>query len=184
MTAAQNLTTEIERVGARARFVISAFDPVCQESLEHLGYLGVGGDPFATRWFADSPQVPDYHERFAASIDQMVLQSARLVAVPWNEALLEFLRRVEGSDLSWWLSGSAAFAVRGIEKPADIDVNVSDAYLAGELFDDLLVTPVEELDRWVAKRTGRAFCRARQAYLHSLNALAGQPVDYAGDGDS
>jgi hypothetical protein len=60
--------------------------------------------------------------------------------------------------LSWWLYGSAALAVRGLEiAPGDIDVNVGDAYLAGELFGDLLVTPVEELDRWVAKRIGRAF---------------------------
>jgi hypothetical protein len=105
--------------------------------------------------------VPGYYARFAASIEQMVLQSARLVAVPWERALLEFLRRTEGSALRWWLYGSAALAVRGIEvRPGDIDVNVSDAYLAGELFDDLLVTPVEELDRWVAKRVGRAFCGA------------------------
>jgi hypothetical protein len=158
MTAAPNVTTEIERVGARVRFVVSASDPVSQDRLEHLGYLGVGGERFATRWFANSPRVPGYYERFAASIEQMVIQSARLVAVPWEGALLEFLRRAEGSALSWWLYGSAALAVRGIEiVPGDTDVNVNDAYLAGELFDDLLFTPVEVLDRWVAKRVGRAF---------------------------
>jgi hypothetical protein len=133
MTAAENLTTEIERVGARARFVVLAFDPVSQDRLERLGYLGVGGDRFATRWFADSPGVPVHCERFAASIGEMVLQSAGLVAVPWEGALLEFLRRVEGSALRWWLYGSAALAVRGIEVlPGDIDINVSDAYLAGD----------------------------------------------------
>ena len=58
MTGARNLTTEVERIGARARFVVSAFDPVSQDRLEHLGYLGVGGHRFATRWFADSPANP------------------------------------------------------------------------------------------------------------------------------
>lgn len=178
MCAAQNLTTEIERVGTSVRFVVVAADSVSQDRLEHLGYLGTGGDRFATRWFPDSARVPGYYERFAASIDQMVLQSARLVPVPWEEALLEFLRRAESSTLSWWLYGSAALAVRGIEIiPGDIDVNVDDAYLAGELFDDLLVTPVEELDQWVAKRIGRAFFGAIIEWLSEPHAHMDDPVD-------
>lgn len=79
---------------------------------------------------------------------------------------MEYLRRVEGSDVEWWLYGSAALAVRGIEiMPGDIDVNVDDASLAGELLDDVLVTPVEELDGWVARRVGRAFCGAIVEWL-------------------
>jgi hypothetical protein len=158
MIAAPKLTTEIERVNARARFVVSTLDPVSQDRLEHLGYLGIGGDLFATRWFPDGPSIPRYYERFAASIESMVLQSARLVPIPWEEALEVFLRRVAGSKLTWWLYGSAAVAVRGIEiSPGDIDISVDEPYLAGEIFDDLLVTPVEELDGWVARYVGRAF---------------------------
>jgi hypothetical protein len=177
MTAPQKMATEIERVADRARFVISAADPLYQDRLEHLGYLGIGADRFATLWFADSASVPRYHERFAASIEQMVLQSARLVSVPWDEALLEFLRRAEGSDLNWWLYGSAALAVRGIEiTPGDIDINVSDAFLAGALFDDLLITPVLELDAWVARRIGRAFSGAIIEWLSKPHAELDDPV--------
>src|SRR6266511_1628768 len=99
MSAPQDLTTQIERLGESARFVIAASDQLYQDRLEHLGYLGIGGDRFATAWFRDSPSVPRYYERFAASIEQMVLQNARLVTVPWADALLEFLRRVDGSGL-------------------------------------------------------------------------------------
>lgn len=157
----RHLTTQIERAAERARFVTTASSPLYQDRLQHLGYLAIGGRSFATAWFADSPDVPRYYERFAASIEEMVLQSARLVEVPWEDALMTFLRRLEGSGLSWWLYGSAALAVRGIEiAPGDIDINVSDADLAGELFDDLLITPVLELEGWVAKRIGRAFSHA------------------------
>jgi hypothetical protein len=176
---AVKLTTEIERVGGRARFVISAADSVSQDRLAHLGYPGVGDDRFATRWFADSARVSGYHEHFASSIRQMVLQSARLVPVPWEKALLEFLRRVDGSGLSWWLYGSAALAVRGIDvAPGDVDVTVSDAHLVGELMDDLLVGPIEELDGWVAKRIGRAFCGAIVEWLsepYAANDVPGNP---------
>ncbi len=76
----------------------------------------------------------------------MVLQSARLERVPWEEALLEFLRRVDGTPLQWWLYGSGALAVRGLAiEPADIDIHVSDAALTGRIFDDVLVTPVERM---------------------------------------
>jgi hypothetical protein len=154
-------TTEIEQSENRARFVVAAADPLYQERLEHLGYGAIGDARFATAWFPRSPSTARYHQRFAATIEQMVLQSARLVEVPWEEALLEFLRRVAGTDLRWWLYGSAALAVRGFDvDPGDIDVNVDDAALAGRIFDDLLVTPVLELDGWFAKRTGRAFHRA------------------------
>jgi hypothetical protein len=162
----RELTTEIERVGERARFVVGASDRLYQDRLEHLGYLGIGDDRFATRWFPDSPSIPRYYDRFAAAIEQMVRQSARLVPIPWEEALRELLRRIHGSGLHWWLFGSAALAVRGIDvTPGDIDINVSDADLAGSIFDDLLVTPVEELDGWVAGRVGRAFHEAIVEWL-------------------
>ena len=64
--------------------------------------------------------------------------------------------------------------------PGDINVNVSDAYLAGELFDDLLITPIEELDGWVAKRVGRAFCRGRLSLdrIRQLRARAGDTISF------
>jgi hypothetical protein len=170
--------TEVERVATRARFVISTDDSLYQERLEHLGYLGIDDDRFATVWFADSASVPRFYERFASSIELMVLQSARLVAVPWDAALLEVVRRVESSGLTWWLYGSAALAVRGIEiTPGDIDLNVDDAYLAGELFDDLLVTPVLELDAWAAKRVGRAFSVAIIEWLSEPHAHLDNPAN-------
>jgi hypothetical protein len=140
---------------------VATDDPVYHERLVHMGYEPLGSGRCATRWFARSPDLSRYFARFAASIEPMVLQSARLVRVPWEDALLEFLRRVQGRGLDWWLYGSGALAVRGLEiEPGDLDINVSDASEAGRVFDDLLVTPVERMDGWAAKYTGRAFCHA------------------------
>lgn len=123
-----------------------------------MGYGQVADGRFATQWFREGAQVDRYFEHFAASIETMILQSARLVPVPWEDALLEFVRRVRGTALRWWLYGSAALAVRGLAiEPGDIDINVSDTWLAGRLFDDVLVAPVSEMRGWVAKSGGRAF---------------------------
>jgi hypothetical protein len=152
------LQTELERVPGRARFVIQTSDVVGQDRLEHLGYTREGTDRFATMWFADSPAVPGSFGRFSNSIEQMVLQSARLVPVPWDQALTTFLRRADGSGLRWWIYGSAALAVRGLPvAPGDVDINVSDAYRAAEIFDGLLVTPVTEMEGAFATRFCRAF---------------------------
>jgi hypothetical protein len=58
--------------------------------------------------------------------------------------------------------------VRGIEvTPGDIDVNVSDAYLAGELLDDLLITPIEELDGgWPSASAVHCWCRSWLGGVH------------------
>jgi hypothetical protein len=166
----------MESTAGRVRFVIAA-DPLYQDHLEHLGYLGIGNDRFATSWFPTSASVSRHYERFAASIEQMVRQSAGLVPVPWKEALLEFLGRVERSGLRWWLYGSAALAIRGIDvAPRDIDVNVSDAALTGRLLDDLLVTPVLELSGWVAKRVGRAFDKAIIEWLSEPRVELDDPL--------
>jgi hypothetical protein len=66
--------------------------------------------------------------------------------------------RTADSGLRWWLYGSAALAVRGIDiEPGDLDLAVDDPWLVGALLDDLLVEPVTVLDKWVADIGGRAF---------------------------
>jgi hypothetical protein len=68
----RELVTQIETGGDSARFVVATRDPIYQDRLEHLGYLGIGDDRFATRWFRHSPSVPRHYGHFAASIEQMV----------------------------------------------------------------------------------------------------------------
>jgi hypothetical protein len=170
------LTTSLEDHGDRVRFVMTTADPVARERLPHLGYLAIPGGRFATRWFPASAQPARHVDHFAASIETIVRQSARLVAAPWEDALLAFLDRVGGSGLDWWLYGSAALAVRGLPMaPGDIDVRVDDAALAGRVFDDLLVTPVERLDGWVAAYAGRAFCGAVVEWIAEPHAVLDDP---------
>lgn len=167
----RRLDTSVEESGGHARFTVATADSLAQDRLVHMGYLPIAEARFATRWFPQSANVRRYYDRFAASIKQMVLQSARLVPVPWEDALREFLRRVETTDLDWWIYGSAALAVRGLPiEPGDIDIHVNDAALTGRIFDDLLVTPVERMNAWVATYTVRAFCHVTIEWLSEPNA--------------
>lgn len=172
------LETRVEEHDGQARFLVAAQDPTYRERLLHMGYLLVEDrDQFATRWFIASAATRRCYERFAASIESMVLQSARLVSVPWQEALHAAVSRLNRSGETWWLYGSAALAIRGIEvQPGDIDLNVSDCELTGKIFDDLLITPVEQLDGWVAHCGGRAFSHAIIEWLSEPRADLDDPT--------
>jgi hypothetical protein len=171
-----DLATELEARVDRVRFAIATADPVAGECLPHMGYLATGSGRFATRWFA--PDARRLYARFAASIGPMVRQCARLEPAPWEDALEAALRRLENAGFAWWLYGSAALAVRGIPvAPADVDLHVGDPFAAGRLFDDVLVTPVERLDGWVAAYVGRAFDGAVVEWLAEPHAALDDPDD-------
>jgi hypothetical protein len=171
-----DLATELEDRGDRVRFAIATADPVAGECLAHMGYLPAGPGRYATRWF--TPDARRLYDRFAASIGPMVRQCARLEPAPWQDALLEALRRLCGAGFGWWLYGTAALAVRGIAvAPGDVDLHVDDPFAAGLLFDDVLVTPVERLDGWAAAYVGRAFDGAVVEWLAAPHAALDDPDD-------
>jgi len=73
-------------------------------------------------------------------VELMVLQSARLRPVDWESALQVFVDRMSDAVIGWWLYGSAALAVRGVDvMPGDLDLAVEDSRAVGEVMRDLLV---------------------------------------------
>jgi hypothetical protein len=141
----------------RAQYVVTTSDPTFKERIVHMGWQPSGDDTFVRRVAAttDSERI---YKNFKLHLEEMLLQSARMSRVPWEDALAEFLRRQSGTGLQWWLYGSGALAVRGLDvDPGDLDFAVDDAFHAGAILDDLLVEPVRILPNWVARSGGRAF---------------------------
>ena len=159
MTAGK-LSTSLELLDEGARFEVVTTDPVCGQQLVQAGFQRASGDLFAR--FVDRPSgIEEIYENFSRHIEEIILQHAGLEPVPWERALREFLRRVQGVEFEWWLSGSAALAVRGIDvTPRDLDFAVADAHAVGRLLHDALVEPVTHMREWVAEWFGRAFLGA------------------------
>jgi hypothetical protein len=173
MGVGDDLATTL-RVIDGAHFVVTTCDPICQERLLHMGWQRAG--EAYVRILSASRDVVGIHENFRRHLKEMVLQSARLSPIAWDTALEEFLVRVSGTGLDWWLYGSAALAVRGIEiVPGDLDFAVDDAHHAGKIFHDLLVEPVTGPLDWVATWIGRAFHGA----LFEWSAQASPEVESA-----
>lgn len=104
------------------------------------------------------------YDNFQRSLDGLFQQTARLVPAPWEHALSEWVRRTEGQGLDWWLTGSAALAIRGANvSPRDIDINMADrdVHRAEDLLLDGLIQPVQPMTNWAHNTFARAFLGAR-----------------------
>ena len=175
MSVGDDLATTLRVVDGAAYFVVTTRDPTCQERIQHMGWQPTDDNSYIRKLSA-SNDVTRVHNNFGRHLKEMVLQSARLTPVPWDTALEEFLARVAGTGLDWWLYGSAALAARGMDiVPGDLDFAVDDAHHAGRIFHDLLVEPVTGPLDWVAAWIGRAFHGA----LFEWSAQAAPAVESA-----
>ncbi len=142
----------------RAEFVVRTDVPTYRDRLVKMGWQPPDFSGAFVRSLDATSDVEAIFSRFSQHLEAMVRQSARLEPIHWEGGLCEFADRLQGSGLAWWLYGSAALAVRGMDvEPGDLDLHVDDAYLAGELMADLLVEPVTHMRGWVADAGGRAY---------------------------
>jgi hypothetical protein len=165
-------------------FAVSVPDGKYEQAAERLlmdyeraGLLWRGGYPGPT------PHLEQAWENFAGCIERVLRQAARLEPVPWREALRELCRRTGGSEgdrpVRWWLTGSAALAVRGAPiEPGDLDLvcEAGDAVALGELLSDVLIEPVAPSPAdWLSEWWGRAFCEARIEWVGGVKPFADDP---------
>jgi hypothetical protein len=176
--AGPGLWTSVQVRGDRACYEVRATDPVCQERLAHMGFTPLGGGRFERRLSATG-DVRRTHAHFARRLERMLRQSARQEPVDWPRALELFCGRVRDTPLRWFLYGSGALAVRGIDAdPGDLDLCVDDAGLVGELFADVLVEPVTELTGWIADRGGRAFAGCLFEWVAGVHPDVDEPLPH------
>lgn len=117
----------------------------------------------------------EHFEQYAA---RLLRQRAGLESIPWEDALGRTLATLSELDIEWYLVGSTALAVRGIDTvPGDIDL-VTDATGARTLekvLSDYLVQPLVHTPDWIADWFARAFLGACVEWVGAVNATADQP---------
>jgi hypothetical protein len=117
--------------------------------------------------------------RFESHLDPLLRQTARLEPAPWQRALRETAARLDSAGVEWWLTGSAALAVRGIPvDPRDLDLVVSDegAAAAASAFDDALIEPAVAVEGWFCRWWGRAWIGARVEWVGGVTEAADEPL--------
>ncbi len=158
----------LERDGSVAQFFVMPRGPAVGDLLVALGFQPKKGH--FVRSFLDSDDVPRIFQNFAAHIDEVIRYKNRETSTPWEQALEVAAKRLTGK-VDWWLSGSAALAIRGVDShPRDIDLIVDDAQLTGRLLNDILIEPVTRMHGWVADWFGRAFDQALIEWVADVRA--------------
>ncbi len=115
--------------------------------------------------------------------EAMFLQMGYFQHVPWQAALLRFIERIEGHDISWWLTGSCALCLRGIDvKPHDVDIMLdsSDLEKVRDIFSEYTVEPIISSKGWVVRYFGVLFLEARIDLAFDPEEFVDipQPVDF------
>ena len=108
--------------------------------------------------------VPDFTacaEQFARYGETALLQKLRLLPAPWERALDLFIEQVSPLGVDWYVHGSAAMALWGIDvAPRDVNIifpNHSDFDRVRAHLNRFAIRPIERCDNWVMSGLGELF---------------------------
>lgn len=171
----QEVRTELLKRDEGAYFMVWTERCLWQERLVKMGWQPRRPDGFERR-VDHMPGLDAVFERFKRHLPLMLLQSGRHVEADWRTGLHAFAERMEGSGVFWWLYGSAALAVRGIDvAPGDVDLAVQDAERATAAMQALLVVPLTYMPAWLADWTAWAFEGSIVEWLEGYHATGSNP---------
>src|SRR5579859_1361335 len=169
--------TSCKTIDLQTYFIISELDPAYDDTVRDLAFSRVE-DGFTKIFPADSLHLDSCCQNFERYAEELILQAACIHSAPWEKALLALLEKIKDQNINWWLVGSAALAVRGIDvSPRDIDLAVDDtgAHKLGEALLDYLVQPVEATQDWICNWFGRAFLHTRIEWVGGVDERADDP---------
>jgi hypothetical protein len=148
-------------------------EPDLEQFVVDLGFTP-SDNGFSKAFPAASPGLDRIYRNFEQHAEEMIMQRAGIRPVPWDQALRAFLAAVADKPINWWLTGSGALAVRGMDVvPGDLDIitDTAGASSLGEALADHLVEPVIDCSRtWFGDRWGRAFLHARVEWIGDVHA--------------
>ena len=111
--------------------------------------------------------------------EAVVEQAVGLRPVPWTDALREFLRSVDGSNVWWFLVGSGGLAVRGFDiAPGDLDIVTDRKGIDAltKIFRDQLLTPIVDTRGWlICELEARLFLGARLDLVGEVRPAVDDP---------
>lgn len=144
-------------------FRIYDFDSKYENVLKKCFYQN-DGSSYIKQFPKDTRYIEKIKSHFSNNAQEMFDQLGYFKPIPWEKALQEFVERMEGTGINWWLAGSCAACIRGIPfEPHDVDIMVDskDIGKISDIFCDYLIEPIVDTDGWVTKDFGVIFLYAR-----------------------
>ncbi|HQO22113.1 MAG TPA: hypothetical protein PLM72_03430 [Spirochaetota bacterium] len=142
---------------------ISDYDAKYEDLLELCFYQN-DNNTYIKTYPSDSKYIEKMTKRYAECAQTMFDQLGYFSIVPWQNGLKKFCKIIKDHDIDWWLTGSCAACIRGIElNPHDIDIMINSKHCAQltELFQDYLIEPITDTKGWLTKDFGVIFMDVR-----------------------
>ena len=150
-------------IGSDIRFEISDFDMKYEKVLKMCFYKK-DGDKFYKNFPQKYPYIETIQKNFSLYGRKMFDQLGYFSNVPWDKALYEFCLIAKNENIKWWLTGSCASCLRGIEfNPHDVDIMIdsSDVNKIIDMYSEYLIEPIINTNGWLTKDFGVLFLNAR-----------------------
>ena len=96
-------------------------------------------------------------ENFGTCLEEMIHHFMEKQSMNWEHVLERTIQRFETHQIQWWLTGSAACAVRGIPiSPHDIDLMTykTETMKIKHAFHDVMIEPFRHVSGWFVKGFG------------------------------
>lgn len=144
-------------------FRVRNFSTSIEEALRMCFYEKVD-NAYVKHFPSSTPYLDKIMAHYEKYAEEMFLQLMYQRPILWEKGLLKFVRRVNKSDVDWWLTGSCAACIRGIKmNPHDVDIMVDSQSigLITELFKDDIIEPIVDTNGWLTKEFGVLFIHCR-----------------------
>lgn len=163
--------------GGLINYRVYDFDPKYEPILQLCFYQRVNNG-YIKAYPRKARYINRMMERYATYAQQMFDQLGYFAPIPWEKALEQFCSRMEHSGIRWWLTGSYAACVRGINlQPHDIDIMIDskDVDIMTERFKDVLIEPIVDTNGWLTKDFGVVFMDVRIDIASDPNPVLDHP---------
>ncbi len=154
---------EFEALNDEVIYRVYDFDPKYENILQMCFYQN-DGRGYIKKYPKNTKYLDKMKQRYSQNAQLMFDQLGYFSVVPWKIGLKKFCSMVQGSSINWWLTGSCATCIRGIElNPHDIDIMIDSKSVAEitELFKDYLIEPIVSTNGWLTKDFGVIFMDVR-----------------------
>ena len=146
---------------------VEAVPPGYKDILGHF-FFTEAGDGYQKIYPKDTLMFPHdssiLNRNFQEGLPRMIRQFLDVESMKWETVLEETIQILDRYEINWWLAGSAACSVRGINiSPHDLDIMTyrSEIGKFEKAFTDTTFEPFHRVTDWIVKGFGVVFLGGR-----------------------
>lgn len=154
---------KFENVDDYTIYRIYDFDIKYEKILQSCFYEKINNG-YIKKYPRNSKYIKKMKKRYHKYAHTMFDQVGYFTNIPWKVGLKKFCSMVKDTTIDWWLTGSCASCIRGINlDPHDIDIMIDSksTSIVTEIFKDFLIEPIVDTNGWLTKEFGVIFMDVR-----------------------